>query len=160
VGAINPGESWTTATTKTVPMFGSIKQTLNWTYAGDERVDGRTLAKLTATITMEQTPADPNAKSPVSRIPGMDMAFVSKEAKGTIVAMFDATAGRLRSMFTTMNMPMTMKMTMPVVGNRPAETMTMKATSATSATMTLVANDAPLDPDNAVKKPESAAQHE
>ena len=157
VGAINPGESWTTTVTTTVPMFGGIKRTLHWTYAGDETVDGRTLAKLTATITMEQTPVDPSAKSPMLKIPGMDMEFVSKEAKGTIVAMFDATAGCLRSMSTTMNMPMTMKMTMPAIGDKPAETRTMKTTGTNSMTMTLVPNGAPLDPDNMVKKPEAAA---
>ena len=156
-GTVKPGESWTTSSTQSVPMFGGMKPTTTWTYAGDDMIGGNVLAKLTSRMAMEMVPADPNAKSGMPQIPGMDMKVLVMDAKGSGVAFFDAKVGRLQSMSFKLETPMTMTTTMPAVGKQPAHTMTMKSKIAMAVSMTLVPDGASVDPDNVVKKPEPEA---
>ncbi len=156
-GAVKPGEFWTTSSTQSVPMFGGMKRTTTWTYAGDDMIGGNILAKLTSSMAMEMVPADPDAKSGMPQIPGLDMKALVMDAKGSGVAFFDAKLGRLQSMSFKLVTPMSMTTTMPAVGKQPAHTMTMKSQTAMAVSMTLVPDGAPVDPDNLVKKPEPEA---
>ena len=152
--AIKPGESWTTSSITKVPVLGGIKRTAVWKYVGDESIGGRSVARFNGVISMESVPAEPGAKA---EIPGMQMSIDGQGNESSAVVFFDVDAGRMMSFSLSGEMPATMSIKMPPMGNQPEKTMTMKMKSKMGSKMTLVGKDAPVDPDGAVKKPEAGA---
>jgi len=152
---VKPGDTWTASMTANMSMGGAVKYTTVWTYAGMETVDGHALAKLTGQMTLDSVKPEPGAKGTPGH-EGMDMQMEIKDGTGETTALFDAAAGRVWSVTTKMNMPGTMTMKGPGMGEEGAQGMTMSIKSVINTTAVLVAADAPLDPDNAVKKPDAA----
>jgi hypothetical protein len=150
---VKPGYTWTASMTANMSMGGAIRYTTVWTYTGSESVDGHVMAKLTGQVSLESVQPEPGAKTPEHE--GMDMQMVVKDGKGVSTAIFDPAAGQVRSVTTRIDMPGTMTMKGPGMGEDGAQGVTLNIKSVINTTATLVAADAPLDPDNAVKKPET-----
>lgn len=84
--ALEVGDTWTETTEVSSPQMGAMKINATYRFDGMKEVDGRTLAAITPSLTMEV--ADPNGQA-------MPVTFETRESGGEIL--FDNEAGKIVS---------------------------------------------------------------
>jgi hypothetical protein len=146
-GAVKKGSAWDGTFTDTEQLVGKTKQTTMWTYAGDETLDKHAVVHLKADMKIEAV----EDKERESKRPAGSKLEMDKDAKGASDVMFDPKAGMVRTATFSNNIPISMS----INAENKALAMNMRFTN--SDTATIVAAGAPIDPDNAVTKPDAAA---
>lgn len=146
------GSTWSATTTMSPPIIGPLKLSTAWTYAADEKLGNRPVAHLKGAQTMQTVPKkdQPAGANPT----GAEVELDPTDSKGVYDMIFDPQTGLVQSSWYASAMPAHVTFKSSATAN---QSLSMKMEIKASGAAALVADGAPLDPDNVITKPDAEA---